>query len=424
VTAAGGGSGEFRAGRSVLVACVAGVACGASPLPYNVLPILIGPLNAEFGWGRFEIVLGLTIFGVIASFLAPVLGGMADRHGVRPVAMWSLAAFSAVFAAFALVPGQLWAWWGMWAILGLVGIGSTPVVFSRGVNLWFVKNRGLALGIMLLGTSMAGFLVPQIARRVVEGLGWREVFPIIALLPLLVALPLAALFLREPGAHEKPAGLTDGAGQIVGLSAKEAVRDRRFWLLWVSIAVIAFAYGGAHINMVQILAQHGVELADAANVMSVVALGIMSGRILIGLLLDRIWAPAVAFPVLLLPALSCWLLMGSSTALLPLTLAGFLLGFAAGAESDLIAFLAGRYFGMREFGRIYGLLYLPFGLFSALSPAVWGLVRDRAGTYDPILTVAIGLFALGGGLLLFLGRYPELGAAEPDAPAQARPAAA
>jgi len=76
--------------------------------------------------------------------------------------------------------------------------------------------------------------------------------------------------------------------------------------------------------------------------------------------------------------------------------------------SDLIAFLAGRYFGMVQFGRIYGLLYLPFGLFSAISPAVWGLVRDRTGSYDPILMVAMGLFVVGGGLLLLLGRYPVL----------------
>lgn len=413
---------EFRAGRPVLLACVAGVACGASPLPYNVLPVILGPVNEEFGWGRFEILLGLTIFGVFASFLAPVLGSLADRHGVRPVAIWSLLAFALVFAAFALVPGNLYAWWAMWGLLGLVGIGSTPVVFSRAINLWFVRNRGLALGLMLLGTSLAGFIVPQIARRVVEGLGWREVFPIVALLPLLIALPMAIAFLREPKASEKPAGITDASGRVVGVMAATAVRDRRFWILWASIACIAFAYGGAHINMVQIVAQHGVGLADAANIMSVVALGIMSGRVIVGLLLDRFWAPAVAFPVLLLPAMAAFLLMGTETAYPMLALAGFLLGFAAGAESDLIAFLAGRYFGMVQFGRIYGLLYLPFGLFSAISPAVWGLVRDRTGSYDSILLVAMGLFVVGGGLLLLLGRYPVL--TVPDDAAQAAVAAA
>ena len=93
--------------------------------------------------------------------------------------------------------------------------------------------------------------------------------------------------------------------------------------------------------------------------------------------------------------------------MLTITLAALLLGLAAGAESDLIAYLASRYFGMAHFGRIYGLLYLPFGLMSAVSPLIYGIVRDRTGTYDPALTIAVGLFILGALLLLGLGRYPD-----------------
>lgn len=88
--------------------------------------------------------------------------------------------------------------------------------------------------------------------------------------------------------------------------------------------------------------------------------------------------------------------------------AAFLLGFAAGAESDLIAYLAGRYFGMANYGKIYGMLYMPFGIFSAISPIVYARVRDITGSYDPILLVAIFAYLVGGALLLLLGRYPEL----------------
>jgi MFS family permease len=88
-------------------------------------------------------------------------------------------------------------------------------------------------------------------------------------------------------------------------------------------------------------------------------------------------------------------------------LSGFLLGFAAGAESDLIAYLTGRYFGMANYGKIYGMLYMPFGLFSAASPVIYAQVYDRTGSYDPILEVSIFMFVIGGALLLLLGRYPE-----------------
>ena len=80
------------------------------------------------------------------------------------------------------------------------------------------------------------------------------------------------------------------------------------------------------------------------------------------------------------------------------------------ANDCLIAFLAGRYFGMAHYGRIYGMLYMPFGLASAVSPAVYGWVRDTTGSYDAMLYVAMGLFVGGAVMLLGLGRYPDFGA--------------
>lgn len=412
---------EFRAGGKPLAAALLGVACGASPIPFNVIGFLFAPLNAEFGWSRGEVSIGITIFGVVASLLAPLYGSLADRIGVRPVALWSLAAFGLCFAAFALTPPSLIGFYALFLLLGLVGIGSTPVTWSRAISMWFFKNRGLALGVMLLGTSLSAMVVPSIVVWAIEGFGWRTMHVIIAALPLLVALPIGLLFFREPGPGERPAGIQTATGAVAGATLAEAMRDRRFWTLWVSILMIAFAYGGAHIHMPSIVADHGFSAGQAAGVMGVVGFGILSGRVITGLLLDRIWGPAVAFPILCLPALACWLLLGTSAPATQLSAAGFMLGFAAGAESDLIAFLAARYFGMAHFGKIYGMLYMPFGLFSAISPVVYGTVRDTTGSYDPILTAAMVIFVIGGALLLTLGRYPELGRA---APAGAEPQAA
>ncbi len=397
---------EFRAGGPVLAASVLGVMCGASPLPFNVLPLVIGPVHAELGWSFRDIALGITLFGVVASLLAPVYGALADRVGVRKVALWSLFAFGLAFATFAVMPPTKVAWYGLWALVGIVGIGSTPVTWSRAVSSWFVRNRGLALGLMLLGTSLAGLVVPQIARRAIEGFGWRSAFPVLALLPLLVALPVGLWLFREPRADERPAGLADAQGRLTGLPVGQALRGYRFWVLWLSILSVAIAYGGVFINLVEIVKLHGFTAAQGANAIGVMALGILAGRVITGLLLDRFWAPAVLMPILLLPALGCWLLLGTTPSLPPLLVGTALLGFAAGAESDLIAYTAARYFGMAHYGTIYGLLYMPFGMGSAISPAIYGAVRDRTGSYDAMLTIAVGLFALGGVMLLTLGRYP------------------
>ena len=405
---------EFSKGWKVLTAAFLGVMCGASPIPFNILGALFKPLQDEFGWNRGQISAGITVFGITASLMAPVIGWLADKYGVRRVALWSLVGFIVSFAALYFIPASLFGYYALWFAVGLVGIGSTPVTWSRAISLWFVKNRGLALGIMLIGTSAAALIVPNLAVWAISNFGWRQMFPIVALLPLLIALPVCLVLFREPRPDERPAALTTADGQVAGMTFGAAVKTRQFWTLWFSILLIALAYGGAHIHLIPIVMDHGFGIGAAAGMMSIVGLGLLVGRVGVGFLLDRVWGPAVGFPVLCLPALSCYLLMGTSSDAMAISVAAFLLGFAAGAESDLIAFLAARYFGMAHFGRIYGMLYMPFGLFSAISPLVYGIVRDRAGSYDPMLTVASGLFVAGGALLLTMGRYPDARVPESD----------
>jgi len=407
MTIATGERSEFKLGARPLAAALIGVACGASPLPFNVLPLVMGPISSEFGWDFAAVSAGVTVFGIIAALMAPVFGGLSDRYGVRPVVLWSLLLFGIVFGAFYFLPASETGYLLFWAVLGAIGIGSTPVTWSRAISLWFSRHRGLALGIMLLGTSLAAMVVPQIAQKAISLGGWRVAFPVVALLPLLVAIPIAYVWFREPRPDERPAGVADASGAIFGLTLKEAVRGFRFWVLLASILLTAIAYGGAHIHIAQIVGFHGFSAEVAASVLGVVAIGILVGRLLVGFLFDRFWAPGVAFPALLLPAIACWLLMGTDAALSHVIVGGFLLGFAAGTESDVIAYLAARYFGMAHYGRIYGVLYMPFAIGSAISPILYGLVRDRTGSYDPILMAAMGMFAVGGALLLALGRYPD-----------------
>ncbi len=399
---------EFKLGTKPLAAALLGVACGASPLPFNVLPLVMGPIHLEFGWDFASISAGVTVFGIIASLLAPVFGGLSDRFGVRPVALTSLFLFALVFASFYLLPQSKLGYWLFWAVLGAIGIGSTPVTWSRAISMWFNRNRGLALGIMLLGTSLAAVTVPQIAQAAISAGGWRMAFPVVALLPLFIALPVGLLWFREPRPEERPAGIANAQGQLSGLTLRTAARGYRFWILMASILLTAFAYGGAHIHIAQIVSLHGFSADVAASVLGVVAVGILAGRLIVGFLFDRFWAPGVAFPALLSPAIACWLLMGTGTSLVLVLLGAFLLGFAAGAESDVIAYLAAKYFGMAHYGKIYGVLYMPFGIGSAISPILYGISRDATGSYDLILGAAMILFASGGAVLLGLGRYPTV----------------
>ncbi len=398
---------EFTLGWKVLVAALVGVACGASPIPYNSIGFLLGPLHEEFGWSFRDISLGLTVCGIAGSLLVPVYGSLSDRLGVRPVALFSLLAFGLSFAALALTPASLTGYWLLWLLVGVVGFGSTPVTWTRGVNLWFFRRRGLALGITLVGTSLTAILVPPLAAYSVEHFGWRLTFPILAVLPLFLALPIGLLLFREPRPEQRPPELTVD-GVLPGITLREAVGGYRFWLIWISILCVAFAYGGVFVHLAQMLIGHGFTVTAAAAIVSTQGLAILVGRVGTGYLLDRFWAPLVTLPLLSAPAIACWLLAGDGLTAALAVVSAVILGVATGAETDLIAFLAGRYFGMAHYGKIYGMLYLPFGLASAVSPAVYGWVRDATGTYDAMLYVAIGLFITGAVMLLGLGRYPDL----------------
>ena len=403
--------GEFARGWKVLLAGVLGVMCGASPIPFNVIGFTAEPLTQEFGWSQTQVLVPITLFGVIAALLAPVFGWMADRYGVRPVALWSLFAFALAFGAISLTPAAndpstLYIYYGFWVVVGLVGIGSTPVTWSRAINLWFFQHRGLALGILLMGTSVAAMIVPQVAVWAIANFGWRQMFLITAAFPL-GALIIGYLLFREPRAEERPRAIESASGRLTGVMLGTALRDYRFWLIWLSIALIAGSFGGAFINMPKMLGLRGLDPQTQATVMGILGIGIFAGRLITGALLDRFWQGFVAFPLLCLPAISAWILLGESISFPLAAIAGFLLGFAAGAESDLIAYLTGRYFGMANYGKIYGMLYMPFGLFSAASPLAYAQVFDRTGSFDPILTLAIGGFIFGGALLLFLGKYPD-----------------
>ncbi|MEM7779410.1 MAG: MFS transporter [Pseudomonadota bacterium] len=418
------GPNEFAKGWAVLLAGVVGVMCGASPIPYNVIGFTAEPLQAEFGWSQTQILLPITLFGVIASFLAPVFGWMADRFGVRPVALWSLFAFGLAFAAISLTPTEnsaqtLYIYYGFWVVVGLVGIGSTPVTWSRAINLWFFKHRGLALGILLMGTSLAAMVIPRVAVELIQAYGWRSMFAGVAIFPA-IALIIAYFLFREPRPEERPKAIESDTGKLTGVTLGTALKDYRFYIIWLSIALIAAAFGGAFINMPTMLRLRDVDVETAASVMGILGIGIFAGRLITGALLDRFWQGFVAFPLLCLPAISAWLLLGDSLPFTLAALAGFLLGFAAGAESDLIAYLTGRYFGMANYGKIYGMLYMPFGLFSAASPVIYAQVYDRTGSYDPMLEISMGMFIVGGGILLLLGKYPESfpeAESEPSSPA-------
>jgi len=400
---------EFRRGWPVLLAAALGTACGASPIPFNAIGPFTRPLADEFGWGRGDIQLALFWFTAAVVLVVPFIGGLADRIGVRKVALGTLALFGITFAALALTPASLVAFYLLWGLMGLLGGGSTPVSWTRAINAWFVHNRGLALALTLMGTGITAAILPSLATWLIEHHGWRTAFVGISLLPLLVALPVAIWLFREPDESEATALMA--AARSSGVSVGTALRDYRFWVIAGSILCVAIGVGGSITNFQPLLMDRGYTGQEAARVAGVIGVSVIAGRLLAGYLIDRFWAPLVTLPMLALPAVACLLLAQPEVPAATALLSAALIGLAAGAETDLVAYLTARYFGLAHYGRLYGLQYAVFGFASGVSPFLFGKVFDLTGSYQPILIFAAVLFVTGAVSLLTLGRYPQFEAA-------------
>jgi predicted MFS family arabinose efflux permease len=132
------------------------------------------------------------------------------------------------------------------------------------------------------------------------------------------------------------------------------------------------------------------------------------GRLLGGWMMDRIWAPLVGLIFVLGAAVGSWFLTLHSVSNTEALTGIILLGLAAGSEGGLMSFLAVRYFGVKHYGVIYGLIFGIFAVGAAAGPSLFGYAYDKTGSYAQILTVCTGLFVFAAVLLAFLGRYPDL----------------
>lgn len=401
---------EFRAGWPVVLAAMFGIGLGLSPVPFYTIGMLAPELNAAFGWPFGAIMVGLSIMTLVVLVASPAVGWLADRYSVRRVALSSVLLFALSFMAFAMGNGNIWLFYLTWGAVALFGAGTLPVTWTRAVANCFETRKGLALGLSLLGTGIFGFAVKPLTAWLIAAYGWRTAYVAVAALPLLVALPIAWFAFHDLGdarasAVERRAADAARRAATPGMSAIEATRDWRFWLLAGAFVMISFAVGGLIPNMENILKVAGFAPADIVGLVALIGLGVICGRVMGGWLIDRFWAPGVAFLMLSLPALACWQLAAGVPDANAARVAILLIGFAAGVEYDLMAFLVARYFGMKSYGAIYGALYGFFALGAGSGPAVFGKVFDETGNYDSILLTAATLFLVGACLLLPLGPY-------------------
>jgi len=384
-------------------ACI-GIICSAFVLPYYTVGALLVPVTEEFGWSRAQFQAAILFSSGLGALTSPVVGWLNDRYGSRRVALPAMVGVGLGFLLASAMDGRLWTLFVAYGAMALLGAGTIPVTWTRAIANSFFRHRGLALGLALTGTGVCAAIAPHYAVFLADNYGWRSAYVGLALLPLLVALPVLLLLFRPREASD-PDAASQGA-LLTGLSLHEAARGYRFWVILVSILCAYLGFSGIGPNLLPSMTDDGYSREQAAGIQSIFGLSIIIGRVVVGFLIDRLWAPGVAAFCLVLPAVGAMLFHGEQT-LGAARAASFFIGFAAGAELDLMAFLVARYFGLRHYAKIYAVLYAGLAVCSGTAPMLFAFVYDLTASYDIGFLVATGLFLVAASLVLSLGRYPQ-----------------
>jgi sugar phosphate permease len=293
----------------------------------------------------------------------------------------------------------------------VLGAGAQSLTLIRVLSTWFERRRGLAIGACMAGYGVGYVLVPLLTQALITAWGWRAAYVGLGALAVFGALPVIAMLL-----HDSPAalGLPPGDGTEVrqaldgpatpAPALAEALRTRAFWLLAVSFVLMSAALNGVQAQIVPLLTDRGLSVAGAALMLSAIGLGSFPARLLVGFLLDRVFAPYLAAACFGLAALALAWLIGAS-APLGIALVAIAVGLALGAENDILGYLTGRYFSLACFGRVYGALLGAYLLGAAAGPYVMARAYALAGDYTPALRGGVAAISIACVLLFLLPRY-------------------
>jgi MFS family permease len=399
----------------IVAAAVAGLLVGNGPVMQFTIGTLMPPITREFGWGRGLVSSAMVVGLWMTGITMPLLGRLADRFGIRRVALPAIVLFSVATASVALVPASPAAFTALYALMGLGAASQTPLIYAKAIAARFDRQRGLALGVAMAGVGLGAAIVPQFVQKMIGIVGWRGAYVCLGALIFLLAFPAVAFFVGRPVGNQRTDVRRAPMAPLPGLSGIEALRTTRFWSLAFSFFIVAGTTGGVISHLAPLMSDRGVSPQAATAMVGVAGIALIGGRLLSGFLLDRIHAPYVAAVFFLAPLLGVLLLL---TARRPeLAVPGtVLVGAGLGAEVDLIAYLLTRYLGMRSFGEIYGYFFSIFLLGSGLGPLAMGVSYDRTGSYRLMLTCFACALALASLPMLRLGpyAYPAAHDSEPE----------
>lgn len=378
---------------------------------HQTFGVFFKPVLTEFGWTRAETALAYSLSLIVHAILGITMGWLTDRLGPRRVVM--------VFGSFAglsyLLMSRINAIWQFqlnYGLVGALGLSTITVPTMATIGRWFVKKRGLMLGITQAGVGIGGLIFAPLAGWLIPTYGWRSSYIILGIITL-AGILFSGFFLRR---DPRDIGqLPDGESRLMaseikshslslpvsGFSLQEAISTSQFWM----IATIYFSFGFCRSTFLAHVAAHvqdlGFSLSDGANVLGVLTAASIIGRVGMGRVADVIGnRPTFMLSYATTTLVLIWGLVTRD--LWGLYLFAIVFGFAWGAQAVLRFAVTAEAFGSVSLGVLMGVLELAAASAGAFGSYFAGYVFDVTGNYYPAFWLGIAVSVVGVTLVWLL----------------------
>ncbi|MBW2624285.1 MAG: MFS transporter, partial [Deltaproteobacteria bacterium] len=375
-----------------------------SGIGFYAFSLFVKPLQDEFGWGRGQIMVAVSIFFSIGGISAPIVGRLVDRFGARRV--MSIGAAITVCGFITLSTTRfLWAFYAGYVIAGLGMAGAGMVPGTTLVSNWFNKRRGTAVGVMSGGLGAGGLVfAPLIGAFLIPNFGWRTSYLVMSMATAII-IPLALFIIKTrpedmglfpDGVPAPPPETTSGTSTspTPGPGLKMALTTSGFWLMAVSFMAHGFCEVGILQTQIPYLRDLGFPMAKASAAFGVVGFFSFTGKIFFGWLCDRIkakYACAIGLTVELIGILILYFTRLASPEAM-LWIYAVIMGLGVGSWLPTMSMLVSTNYGLAAYGSIYGMISLTMSIGAATGPLTSGFIYDLTGNYNWAFIIFIVLY--------------------------------
>jgi len=358
-------------------------------------------LIAEFGWSRAGTSGAYSLFMVSSGVFAVVMGWLVDRYGPARVMV-----FSSFLAGLGLVltsrVTELWQLYLAYGLIVGIGISATFITVIATTARWFIRRRGMALGIVSSGVGLGTMILVPTVERLITAYGWSITYLIIGLATWAIMTPASLFLRRNPGEKQRltygengsAAPVTAGKKKTTGLAALEsgmtagtALRHRQLWMLISIYFLFNFCLQIVMVHLVIYAIDIGTPSFIAATFISIIGIGSMVGRLLMGTASDRIGSPnALLICCTILMVTLIWLIF--SRELWMFYVFAIVFGFAYGGEVPQMPVLIGRFFGLRSVAALVGMVVFGATTGGAIGAWIAGKIFDVTQSYQLAFIIA------------------------------------